>query len=170
MSEFKVAVGSLEEQALKRRERLKNLKRKAESKTTEQSQQENNGRAENATKVNLPRPTEILKSSTDDEHNAEVESEEINRQHDDVVTQITQEMNELKVPLVIEEIDIQNLAPRKPDWDLKRDVAKKLEILERRTQRAIAEIIRDRLKNNQNELDLQAVNTVGYTANASQAE
>lgn len=34
-----------------------------------------------------------------------------------------------------------NLAPRKPDWDLKRDVAKKLEKLERRTQRAIAELI-----------------------------
>jgi len=34
------------------------------------------------------------------------------------------------------------LAPRKPDWDLKRGVAKKLEKLERRTQRAIAELIR----------------------------
>ena len=33
------------------------------------------------------------------------------------------------------------MAPRKPDWDLKRDVAKKLEKLERRTQRAIAELI-----------------------------
>jgi len=38
--------------------------------------------------------------------------------------------------------DLLNLAPRKPDWDLKRDVAKKLEKLERRTQRAIAELIR----------------------------
>lgn len=37
--------------------------------------------------------------------------------------------------------DLINLAPRKPDWDLKRDVAKKLEKLERRTQRAIAELI-----------------------------
>ena len=36
------------------------------------------------------------------------------------------------------------LAPRKPDWDLKRDVAKKLDKLERRTQRAIAELIRMR--------------------------
>ena len=35
---------------------------------------------------------------------------------------------------------------RKPDWDLKRDVASKLEKLERRTQKAIAELIRDRLK------------------------
>lgn len=43
---------------------------------------------------------------------------------------------------VIEEVDLANLAPRKPDWDLKRDVAKKLEKLEKRTQRAIAELIR----------------------------
>uniref|UniRef100_A0A8C1EFS0 Coiled-coil domain containing 12 n=1 Tax=Cyprinus carpio carpio TaxID=630221 RepID=A0A8C1EFS0_CYPCA len=53
---------------------------------------------------------------------------------------------------VIEEVDLANLAPRKPDWDLKRDVAKKLEKLERRTQKAIAELIRDRLKGSEEEL------------------
>lgn len=47
---------------------------------------------------------------------------------------------------VIEEVDLVNLAPRKPDWDLKRDAAKKLEKLERRTQKAIAELIRERLQ------------------------
>ena len=43
---------------------------------------------------------------------------------------------------------IQNFpqAPRKPDWDLKRDIAPRLEKLERRTQRAIAELIRERLR------------------------
>lgn len=44
------------------------------------------------------------------------------------------------------------MAPRKPDWDLKRDVAKKLERLERRTQKAIAELIRERLKKGQEDL------------------
>ena len=48
--------------------------------------------------------------------------------------------------------DITNLAPRKPDWDLKRDVAKKLERLERQTQKAIAELIRERLKKGQEDL------------------
>lgn len=48
--------------------------------------------------------------------------------------------------------DISNLAPRKPDWDLKRDIAKKLEILERRTQKAIAEEVRARLKQGQQDL------------------
>ncbi len=46
----------------------------------------------------------------------------------------------------IEQLDFTNLAPRKPDWDLKRDIAPKLEKLERRTQRAIAELIRERLQ------------------------
>lgn len=156
MSEFAVPVGSLEEQALKRRERLKNLKRKAETKSKEETLQANDDSG-SSVKVNLPVPTNILKASTDEQQKEEIEME-------DVVAKITEEMNELKVPLVIEEIDIQNLAPRKPDWDLKRDVSKKLDLLERRTQRAIAEIIRDRLKNNHTELDLQAVNTVGYTA------
>lgn len=60
--------------------------------------------------------------------------------------------------------DITNLAPRKPDWDLKRDVAKKLEKLERRTQKAIAELIRERLKRGQEDL----VMSVNIGANASQ--
>eukprot|EP00038_Savillea_parva_P001110 m.101470 g.101470 ORF g.101470 m.101470 type:complete len:126 (+) comp10392_c0_seq3:161-538(+) len=44
-----------------------------------------------------------------------------------------------------EDVDLLNLAPQKIDWDLKRDIAPKLEKLERRTQRAIAEIINERL-------------------------
>uniref|UniRef100_A0A674CN57 Coiled-coil domain containing 12 n=1 Tax=Salmo trutta TaxID=8032 RepID=A0A674CN57_SALTR len=49
------------------------------------------------------------------------------------------------------------------DQDLKRDVAKKLEKLERRTQKAIAELIRDRLKGSEEEL-AGAVGAIGVTA------
>ena len=45
----------------------------------------------------------------------------------------------------LESTDLLNLAPQKVDWDLKRDLAPKLAKLERRTQRAIAELVRDRL-------------------------
>ena len=38
-----------------------------------------------------------------------------------------------------------NIAPKKPDWDLKRDIDKRLQKLQRRTQRAIVELIRKRL-------------------------
>ncbi|KAF7245739.1 Coiled-coil domain-containing protein 12 [Varanus komodoensis] len=48
------------------------------------------------------------------------------------------------VLMLVHRNDLANLAPRKPDWDLKRDVAKKLEKLEKRTQRAIAELIREK--------------------------
>lgn len=47
--------------------------------------------------------------------------------------------------------EIGNLAPRKPDWDLKRNIEKKLEKLERRTQKAIAELIIERLQPNQDD-------------------
>lgn len=64
----------------------------------------------------------------------------------------------MRQPMQIEEIDLANLAPRKPDWDLKRDVSKKLEKLERSTQRAIAELIRERLLEGQQDSLLASVN------------
>lgn len=70
----------------------------------------------------------------------------------DVSKEIKDQLDAAKSKVVVEELDITNLAPRKPDWDLKRDVAKKLEKLERRTQKAIAELIRDRLKQRQEDL------------------
>ncbi|KAK2514025.1 Ccdc12 [Columba guinea] len=51
-------------------------------------------------------------------------------------------------PIIDEVVRIFRAAPP----DLKRDVAKKLEKLEKRTQRAIAELIRERLKGQDEEL------------------
>lgn len=70
----------------------------------------------------------------------------------DVVSKVQGQLESAKSKVVIDELDISNLAPRKPDWDLKRDVAKKLEKLERRTQKAIAELIRERLRQRQADL------------------
>ena len=42
-------------------------------------------------------------------------------------------------------IDLFNLQPKKPNWDLKRDVDKKLERLNQRTDMAIAKLIRARI-------------------------
>lgn len=42
-------------------------------------------------------------------------------------------------------IDLFSLQPKKPNWDLKRDVDRKLERLEARTNNAIARIVRDRI-------------------------
>ena len=70
----------------------------------------------------------------------------------------------------IEEIDLGNLAPRKVDWDLKRDIAKRLEKLDRRTQRAIAELIRERLKEGQTDSLLASVNLATASVNGGSAE
>jgi hypothetical protein len=43
-----------------------------------------------------------------------------------------------------------NLAPQKPDADLKRDVEKKLRKLARRTQKAIRELIQEKLEAEKN--------------------
>lgn len=59
---------------------------------------------------------------------------------------------EISEDLLDKEIDITTLAPLKPDWDLKRDIAEKLEKLGRRTRRAVAELIRERLRENKEDL------------------
>ncbi|KAI9256929.1 mRNA splicing factor [Sporodiniella umbellata] len=56
-----------------------------------------------------------------------------------------------------EEVDLFNLAPKKPNWDLKRDVEKKLTKLDKKTQKAIYEIIRLRLEKDGNQNLAEAV-------------
>lgn len=164
-NEFEIPIGSLEEQALRRKERLKNLKRKAQTKDTGSAH--TNSTKNEKEKSALPLPAVLAESGANESTTTtttDVEMTEIELKNDDVIAKISTEVEALKTPIVVDEIDIQNLAPRKPDWDLKRDVSKKLEILERRTQRAIAELIRERLQLNRGNVDLQAVNAVGYTA------
>ncbi|KAG5338181.1 Coiled-coil domain-containing protein 12 [Termitomyces sp. T112] len=52
-----------------------------------------------------------------------------------------------------QELDIFNIAPKRPNWDLKRDMNKKLAKLERRTQEAIHTLIRQRLAAQKGESD-----------------
>uniref|UniRef100_A0A7S4KLA8 Coiled-coil domain-containing protein 12 n=2 Tax=Guillardia theta TaxID=55529 RepID=A0A7S4KLA8_GUITH len=44
-----------------------------------------------------------------------------------------------------------DVAPKKPNWDLKQHIQKKLDKLERRTQQAIVEMIKDRVSQTQGE-------------------
>ncbi|KAJ1976082.1 hypothetical protein H4R34_004103 [Dimargaris verticillata] len=43
-------------------------------------------------------------------------------------------------------VSVNSLAPQKPNWDLKRDLQKKMDRLEAKTQQAIAELIRQRVQ------------------------
>lgn len=67
--------------------------------------------------------------------------------------------NENAMSTVTEEVDLLSLAPRKPDWDLKRDAEKKFKRLEKRTARAIAELTRERLLTGQKQSLAEVVAT-----------
>ncbi|XP_059046110.1 coiled-coil domain-containing protein 12 [Achroia grisella] len=132
-------IGNLEEQALKRKERLKNLKRKLPG----DNSATNDINTSNEVAIPLPKP-KFRSYKPQDETLQESKLE------DAEPTAVEDEVKDLleagKEKVVLQDLDISSLAPRKPDWDLKRDVAKKLEKLERRTQKAIAELIWERLK------------------------
>ncbi|XP_034487732.1 coiled-coil domain-containing protein 12 [Drosophila innubila] len=138
-------LGKLTEESLKRKERLQKLREQAQSKAA--------GATEVAEK--LPKPVFRSYRPQNENTTGEIRAQEPTG---NIESAVQSQLSLLEQPMVIEEIDITNLAPRKPDWDLKRDVSKKLERLERRTQKAIAELIRERLKMNQFEDISQAVN------------
>ncbi|MBN3300834.1 coiled-coil domain-containing protein 12 [Amia ocellicauda] len=153
------SVGSLQEQALKRKERLKALrskqlqgrepedgepgsKRALGEREEQQQQQEEEEEKHRELKLRnyTPEDEELRERQVPKAKPASVEEK------------VKDQLEAANPEPVIEEVDLANLAPRKPDWDLKRDVAKKLEKLEKRTQRAIAELIRERLKGSEEEL------------------
>ncbi|XP_041941919.1 coiled-coil domain-containing protein 12 [Alosa sapidissima] len=157
------AVGSLQEQALKRKERLKALRDK-------QLQGRDTQDGEPERKRALPEPNlepedrhRELKLRNYTPEDEELKERQVPKAKPASVEDKVKDQLEAAIPEpIIEEVDLANLAPRKPDWDLKRDVAKKLEKLERRTQKAIAELIRERLKGSEEEL-AGAVGAVGVT-------
>ncbi|KAL0271146.1 UNVERIFIED_CONTAM: hypothetical protein PYX00_008336 [Menopon gallinae] len=146
-------VGTLEEEGLKRKERLKALKRKLEHGGVENAESNENSKV-----TTLPKP-KFRSYKPIDEKLKEAVIEDAKPSN--VEEEVKEQLAAAHTKVVIEELDISNLAPRKPDWDLKRDVAKKLEKLERLTQRAIAELIRERLKKEAGEIDLATSVTIG---------
>ena len=58
-------------------------------------------------------------------------------------------------------IDLFKLQPKKPNWDLKRDLAEKMKILDVRTQNAIARLVRERIENAKKEATQKGKQVVG---------
>jgi coiled-coil domain-containing protein 12 len=56
-------------------------------------------------------------------------------------------------------IDLFRLQPKKPNWDLKRDLAEKMAVLDVRTQNAIARLVRERIGKAKKEAQARAVGT-----------
>lgn len=151
----------LEEEALKRKERLKALKRKHE---TGGDSVEEPQKIENPTP--LPKPK--FRSYKPQDESLK-ESVMPSAKPADVAEEVKEQLAAADSRVVMDDLDITTLAPRKPDWDLKRDVAKKLEKLEKRTQRAIAELIRDRLRLEQGD-DLASAVNAGARAQLAEAK
>ncbi|KAI1806810.1 cwf18 pre-mRNA splicing factor-domain-containing protein [Daldinia bambusicola] len=80
-------------------------------------------------------PTQNMEGPTLEEQAAEVEAE--------IKRKAAEEAKDDKG------IDLFKLQPKKPNWDLKRDLDKKLEILNVRTDNAIAKLVRERIANAQ---------------------
>uniref|UniRef100_A0A182VPZ4 Cwf18 pre-mRNA splicing factor n=1 Tax=Anopheles minimus TaxID=112268 RepID=A0A182VPZ4_9DIPT len=148
--------GKLEEEALKRKNRLRELREKrTHDEQNSNTSEEGTAAPKPVFRNYKPESEEFQEPMVMDDHAGVVEKE------------VGMHLEMMKTPIVIEEIDIVNLAPRKPDWDLKRDVSKKLEKLERRTQKAIAELIRERLKAGQEQDILLAVNIATVVASST---
>ncbi|EPT04081.1 hypothetical protein FOMPIDRAFT_1114933 [Fomitopsis schrenkii] len=68
-----------------------------------------------------------------------------------------------------QDLDLFNIAPKRPNWDLKREMEKKLARLERKTQEAIHTLIRQRLAAQQGQSD-DLVGAMNAQEKAAQAD
>ncbi|KAI9299992.1 mRNA splicing factor [Cunninghamella echinulata] len=137
----------MEEEARKRKERLEAMRKRklASSATNNRSTEE------------VEEKVKDLKFRSYTPNDEKLKEHVQTATPDDIVKTIEKEMKDIPDAVLKEaaekekeEVDLFNLAPKKANWDLRRDVEKKLEKLDRRTQKAILELIRQRLKEEDN--------------------
>ena len=165
------SVGSLELEAQKRRDRLKGLRKEAEPVSAENSTEKNsaeNSTTDPSTEQSAALPQAKFRSYVP--KLPELQDSVVAKLPPMDVAGMVQDQLEAALPTDLpEDMELTNLAPRKPDWDLKRDVAKSLDRLERRTQRAVAELIRERLALQKDTTDLAEAVTYGAKIQEEQA-
>ncbi|KAF7793264.1 hypothetical protein EIP86_004375 [Pleurotus ostreatoroseus] len=81
--------------------------------------------------------TKTLKKRTDED----VEMDTVETRIEGLAEKIIEEDTQQRA----QDLDLHSIAPKRPNWDLKRDLDKKLARLERKTQEAIHTLIRQRL-------------------------
>ncbi|KER19826.1 hypothetical protein T265_11492 [Opisthorchis viverrini] len=139
--ETEKSVGHLREEALQRKQRLLQLRKRKFRKLGDTGVED--------AESELPKPVfRNYKPQSGDLKSGELPA----APPVDLTPYVTSQLEAANAPVIMEEVNLMSLAPRKPDWDLKRGVDKKLQKLERRTQRAIAELIRERLHNSESDL------------------
>ncbi|XP_032319689.1 LOW QUALITY PROTEIN: coiled-coil domain-containing protein 12-like [Camelus ferus] len=144
MAATMASVGRLEEEALRRKVGLKALREKTGRKDKEDGEPKTKQLREGEGEGKKHRELRLQNYVPEDEN---LKRRRVPQAQPVAVEEKVKEQLEVAKPEPnTEEVDLANLAPQKPDWDLKRDVAKKLEELEKQTQGAIAELIRERLE------------------------
>jgi coiled-coil domain-containing protein 12 len=63
-------------------------------------------------------------------------------------------------------IDLFKLQPKKPNWDLKRELAEKMKVVDVRTQNAIARMVRERIQQSKQEAQSKATKSATSAADA----
>ncbi|KAI0707867.1 mRNA splicing factor [Earliella scabrosa] len=107
--------------------------------------------------------TRTLKKHTNDE---DIEMDDtVEHQVDGLAEKIIAEDAERRA----QDLDLFNIAPKRPNWDLKRELDKKLAKLERKTQESIHTLIRQRLAAQKGQSD-DIVGAMKAQERAGQAE
>lgn len=96
-----------------------------------------------------PADPQLEQAETDDEPSAKRA-----KQNEKSVLEKALEEAKAETPQTRAEEDLVAIAPKKINWDLKRDIKPKLDKLERRTQKAIVELLRERLEQEANAADI----------------
>lgn len=161
-------VGSLENEAKRRREKLLALKRKCRggdnAEDEEQSQEGGAGEGEASKEGEELPATQVLFRNYKPESGSLQEVTLPAETPADVETLVKTQLEDGEKAKEEVQVEITNLAPKKITFDLKRCIQPQLDKLERRTDKAIAELIRQRLKEGKQQDFLIAVNA-GARAN-----
>lgn len=125
-------IGKMEEAAKKRRERLLAMKNKMKKAAKKKDQ----------VKVHEPQ----IKFRSYQTENEAIKENQLERiEAPDITKHIQAHLEKEKEPLEVD-IDLYKLAPKKPDWDLKRNIEQKLVKLNKKTSQAISEMVREKLQ------------------------
>ncbi|XP_034339864.1 coiled-coil domain-containing protein 12-like isoform X1 [Arvicanthis niloticus] len=141
MAAAPAGVCQLEEEALMQKERLKALREKTGCKNRGDGKSQCKRLREEEEEHREHRFQNYVPEDTDPKRSRVPQAQPVAVEH-----KVKKQLEAAQPEPIIEEVDLANLSPQKLDWDLKRDVANKLEKLEKQTQRAIPELIRERLK------------------------
>merc|ERR1711936_1517656 len=140
-------MNALEQAAIERRERLKRYRDQVSK--INKNEEAANAPAEEDEIVGFEEeitgPTLKLRNYTPHDQKF-TDAKMKNKRPDKIEGQIKEQLIDNPDELENDDIGLETLQPRKVDWDLKRDLKPKLGKLDRRTHRALTQMLRDRLQ------------------------